>query len=133
MIKKIGHIGFAVKNIETVLRAFSKALNVPIPDIKDNEQMKIKSAMIDFNGVEFEILQPYGETGILADYIKKHGNGIHHICFLTDSIEIDMKQLQALGFGFRQEKPTRGFVRGRLRATTTDDALDGIPFEISKM
>ncbi len=131
MLKKLGHIGIAVNNIEKVLEQFSKILKKPMPAIKDNKQMKVKTAMIHFNGIGFEILQPYGESGMLAEYVKEKGNGIHHFCFISDSLENDMEELKNIGFAFRQEKPAKG-VRGKLRATTKDDALDGIPFEISE-
>jgi methylmalonyl-CoA/ethylmalonyl-CoA epimerase len=131
MIKGLGHIGIAVKDIEKVVKALAKALNIPVPAIKDNKEMKTRFAMIESNGIEIEILEPYGETGMLVDYVAKHGNGIHHICLITDSIGDDMEALKDIGFDFRQGKPTIG-VRGKLRATTTDDALCVIPFELSE-
>lgn len=131
MIKGLSHVGIAVNNIETMLTAFSKALNIPVPEIKDHPERKVKSAMIEFNGMGFEILQEYGESGMIRDFVNKNGNGIHHLCFETDSIGSDMEMLKAAGFTFRQEKPAPG-LRGKKRATTTDDALNGIPFEISE-
>lgn len=131
MIKGISHIGIAVRDIEVMVETLAKALNIPVPPIKDSVENKIKVAMIELNGVGLEILEEYGETGMLADYVKKNGNGIHHLCFLTDSIGSDMEDLKEAGFTFRQEKPTLG-VRGKLRAFSTDDALDGIPFELSE-
>jgi methylmalonyl-CoA/ethylmalonyl-CoA epimerase len=131
VIKGISHIGIAVKDIESMVNTLAKALNIPVPAIKDSVENKIKVAMIELNGVGIEILEEYGETGMLADFVNKNGNGIHHLCFLTDSIESDMEELKETGFTFRQEKPILG-VRGKLRAFTTDDALDGIPFELSE-
>ncbi len=131
MIKGLGHIGIAVEDIESMVKAISKAMNIAAPDIIDNSKMKTKFAVIESNGIGIEILQPYGETGMLPDYVKKNGSGIHHICLLTDSIKDDMEALKASGFNFRQQKPSIG-VRGKLRATTTDDALCGIPFELSE-
>ncbi|MDD4363511.1 MAG: VOC family protein [Atribacterota bacterium] len=131
MIKKIDHIGMAVQDIEKILKAFSKALQIPVPEIKDNKEMKIKSAMIELDGVGIEILQAYGESGRLVDYVKKNGNGIHHICFQTDNVEQDMNELEDSGFSFSLAKPIIG-VRGKRCITTTDEALEGIPFEISE-
>ena len=96
-----------------------------------NNKMKIKSDMIKLNWIVTEILQEYDESGMLVDYVNKNGNGINHLCFLTDSIESNMEILKASGFTSRQAKPSLG-VRGKLRPTTTDDALDGIPSELSE-
>lgn len=131
MIKKIDHIGMAVQDIEKVLKAFSKALQIAVPEVKDNKEMKIKSAMIELDGIGIEVLEAYGESGRLVEYVKKNGNGIHHICFQTDNIEQDMNELKESGFSFSLAKPIIG-VRGKQCITTTDEALEGIPFEISE-
>lgn len=131
MIQGISHVGIAVNDIESIVMAFSKALNITTPPIYDNTENKIKVAMIELNGIGIELLEEYSDKGMLKDFVREKGNGIHHLCFKTDNINEDVKSLKNSGFSFKQEAPSLG-VRGKLRIFTTDDALDGIPFELTE-
>jgi methylmalonyl-CoA/ethylmalonyl-CoA epimerase len=131
MIKGIGHIGIAVKNIEETLTAISKALDLPIPLIRDIPEKKIKVAVLDIGGTGLEFIQDYSEEGNFAKFLKEKGNGIHHISFLTDQIETDIEVLKSRGIEMADQKPKMG-VRGKRIAFIKPSALNGIPFELSE-
>jgi methylmalonyl-CoA/ethylmalonyl-CoA epimerase len=131
MIKGIGHIGIAVKNIEETLTAISKALDLPIPLIRDIPEKKIKVAVLDIGGTGLEFIQDYSEEGDFAKFLKEKGNGIHHISFLTDQIETDIEVLKSRGIEMADQKPKMG-VRGKRIAFIKPSALNGIPFELSE-
>jgi methylmalonyl-CoA/ethylmalonyl-CoA epimerase len=131
MIKGIGHIGIAVKNIEETLTALSKALNLPIPLIEDIPKKKIKVAVLDVGGTGLEFIQDYSEEGEFAKFVKGRGNGIHHICFLTDQIETDIEVLKSQGIEMADQKPKMG-VRGKRIAFIKPSSLNDIPFELSE-
>jgi methylmalonyl-CoA/ethylmalonyl-CoA epimerase len=131
MIKGIGHIGIAVKNIEEAITAISKAFGLSIPSIKDIPEKKIKVALLDIGGTGLEFIQDYSEEGGFAKFIKEKGNAIHHICFLTDQIETDTEILKSRGIEMVDQKPKMG-VRGKRIAFIKPSALNGIPFELSE-
>ena len=131
MIKGIGHIGIAVKNIEEAITAVSKAFDLPIPSIKDIPEKKIKVALLDIGGTGLEFIQDYSEEGRFARFVKERGNAIHHFCLLTDQIEKDIEVLKGRGVEMADEKPKLG-ARGKRVAFTQPSVLDGIPFELSE-
>jgi methylmalonyl-CoA/ethylmalonyl-CoA epimerase len=131
MIKGIGHIGIAVKNIEETLTALSKALNLPMPLIRDIPDRRLKVSVVDIGGTGLEIIQDYSEEGEFARFVKERGNCIHHVCFLTDQIETDIELLKARGVEMADQKPKIG-VRGKRIAFTKPSVLNGIPFELSE-
>jgi methylmalonyl-CoA/ethylmalonyl-CoA epimerase len=131
MIKGVGHIGIAVKNIEETLSAVSKILNLPMPSIRDVPERKLKVSVVDIGGTGLEIIQDYSEEGEFAKFVKERGNAIHHICLLTDQIEADIELLKAQGIEMVDPKPKIG-VRGKRIAFTKPSALNGIPFELSE-
>lgn len=131
MIKGVGHIGIAVKNIEETLSAVSKILNLPMPSIRDVPERKLKVSVVDIGGTGLEIIQDYSEEGEFAKFVKERGNAIHHICLLTDQIEADIELLKAQGIEMVDPKPKIG-VRGKRIAFTKPSALKGIPFELSE-
>jgi len=131
MIKGIGHIGIAVKNIDESLSAVTKALNLPVPPVRDIPEMKIRVAVVNIGGTGLEFIEDYSQEGRFARFVKERGNAIHHFCLLTDEIEKDIEVLKGRGVEMADEKPKLG-ARGKRIAFTQPSVLDGIPFELSE-
>ena len=131
MVLGIGHIGIVVKDIEDSLTVVSKALELPIPVIKDFPEKKIKIAVVELDGIGLEFIQDYSEEGEFSKFVKERGNAIHHFCLLTDNIEADIKILKERGVEMADHKPRIG-LRGKKIAFTKPSALNGIPFELSE-
>ena len=131
MIKGIGHVGIAVRNIEETLASISKALNTPIPAILDKPDWKIKGAVVQIGDTAMEFLEDYSEDGPFARFVRERGNAVHHLCLLTDDIEGDIEILKQRGVEMADEKPKIG-VRGKRIAFTKPSILGGIPIELSE-
>jgi len=131
MIQGLGHIGIAVKNIEESLAALSKALDLPIPPIRDNPEKKMKVAMVDLKGIGLEFLEDYSKEGEFTKFVQEKGDAIHHFCLLTDNIEADIEVLEKRGIEMADQKPRIG-LRGKRIAFTKPSALNGIPMELSE-
>jgi methylmalonyl-CoA/ethylmalonyl-CoA epimerase len=131
MIKGIGHLGIAVKNIEETLSALTKAFDLPMPPIRDVAEKKMKVAFVDLKGIGFEILEDYSEDGVFAKFVKERGNAIHHFCVLTDDIESDIEVMKSRDVQMADQKPRFG-LRGKRIAFSEASVLGGIPFELSE-
>jgi methylmalonyl-CoA/ethylmalonyl-CoA epimerase len=131
MIKGIGHIGIAVKDIEETLSTLSKAFKLPMPPIRDVSQRRLKVSVLEIGGTGLEFIQDYSEDGAFAKFVKARGNGIHHVCLLTDQIEADIEVLIGRGVEMADPKPKIG-VRGKRIAFTKPSSLTGIQFELSE-
>jgi methylmalonyl-CoA/ethylmalonyl-CoA epimerase len=131
MIQGVGHVGIAVKNIEESVEAVSKALDLPIPPVRDFPEKKMKCAVVDVRGIGLEFIEDYSEEGAFATFVKERGNAIHHVCLLTDDIEADIKVLEKRGVEMADQEPRIG-LRGKKIAFTRPSALKGIPMELSE-
>ena len=131
MIQGVGHVGIAVKNIEESLEAVSKALDLPIPPVRDNPEKKMKCAVVGLSGIGLEFIEDYSGEGEFATFVKERGNAIHHVCLLTDDIEADIKVLEKRGIEMVDRVPRIG-LRGKKIAFTSPGALKGIPMELSE-
>ena len=131
MIKGVGHIGIAVENIDESLTAITKALNLPVPPVRDIPEMKIRVAVVNIGGTGLEFIEDYSRNGRFARLVKERGNAIHHFCLLTDEIEKDVEVLKGRGVEMADQKPRLG-VRGKRIAFTQPSVLGGIPFELSE-
>ena len=106
MIRKIAHIGVAVKNIEEVEKFYSEILSLKI---LDREQAKdIKAAFIPVGDTAIELLQGTDPEGVIPKFIEKKGEGIHHVAYQVENIEKALEELKAKGVPLIDQKPRRG-------------------------
>jgi methylmalonyl-CoA/ethylmalonyl-CoA epimerase len=106
MIHKIAHLGVAVKNIEETEKFYSEVLGLKI---HDREQLtEIKASFIPVGDTALELLQSTTPEGVIAKFIEKRGEGIHHIAYHVDNIEESLEELKAKGVVLIDQKPRRG-------------------------
>ncbi len=95
---KINHIGYLVKNLDKSLNAFLKlGYKIKQKTILD-EYRQIKICFIEKNGYVIELVTPISKTSIVSKLIKKIGNSAYHICYETDDILSEMKNLENSGY-----------------------------------
>lgn len=107
-MKKIEHIGIAVKDIEESNQLFSALFGKEHYKIEDVESEGVKTSFFKCGPNKIELLQATTKDSPIAKYIEKKGEGIHHIAFAVDDIEKEIKRLTAEGFKMIHEKPKKG-------------------------
>lgn len=106
MIKKIAHIGVAVKNMEEAEKFYEEILSLKV---SDREQLReIKASFIPVGDTAIELLQSTTPEGVLAKFIEKKGEGIQHIAYQVDDIEKTLEGLKEKGVSLIDEQPRRG-------------------------
>ncbi|MGB9699347.1 MAG: methylmalonyl-CoA epimerase [Thermodesulfobacteriota bacterium] len=106
MIKKIAHIGVAVKNIEEAEKFYAEVLSLKI---HDREHLgEIKASFIPVGDTAIELLQSTTPEGVISKFIEKRGEGIHHIAYQVDNIEKALEDLKAKGIPLIDQQPRRG-------------------------
>ena len=108
MIRKINHIGIAVKNIEEAIKLYTQALGLEVTDIETVEEHKVKIAMIPVGESKIELLEPTHPEGNLARYIEKRGEGLHHLALEVSDIEAALGSLKTEGIPLVDEAPRIG-------------------------
>lgn len=107
-MRKIEHIGMAVKSLAVSVPLFEKLLNTPCYKTETVESEKVNTAFFRTGESKIELLESSDENSVIARFIEKKGEGLHHIAFDVEDIEAEMKRLQELGFTLLNEKPKAG-------------------------
>ncbi|WP_207495611.1 methylmalonyl-CoA epimerase [Aridibaculum aurantiacum] len=107
-MKNIEHIGIAVKSLEVSIPLFEKILNTSCYKTEVVESEKVNTAFFQIWESKVELLESLDPEGVVARFIEKKGEGIHHIAFEVKNIEDEMKRLQQEGFVLLNEKPKKG-------------------------
>lgn len=105
---KIEHIGIAVSALEKSIPLFEKLLNTPVYKTEEVVSEKVRTAFLSSGPNKIELLASTDPDGVIAKFIAKKGEGIHHIAFEVQDILAEMKRLQAEGFTLLNETPKNG-------------------------
>ena len=107
-MEKLEHIGIAVKSLSASVPLFEALLNTDCYKEELVESEAVKTAFFSVGTQKIELLESTGPDGIIARFIEKKGEGIHHIAFAVTDIESEIKRLVAAGFVVLNEKPRSG-------------------------
>jgi methylmalonyl-CoA/ethylmalonyl-CoA epimerase len=108
---KVEHIGIAVKTFETAIPLYEKLLNTICYKTEAVESEQVNTAFFKQGETKIELLEdsgPDGVQGVIANFIEKRGEGIHHIAFEVEDIVAEMERLRGEGFVLLNEKPKKG-------------------------
>ena len=97
MIKKIDHIGIAVTNIEEKEKIYREGLGIEIAEKVTVPEQKARVAIMHVGEVKLELVEPISESSPIAGFLKKKGEGIHHICFEVEDIAAESARLKKAG------------------------------------
>src|SRR5687767_13801868 len=98
MIKKIEHIGIAVKNMKDSNELFKKLFGKEHYKTEGVESEGVLTSFFTVGDTKVELLEATGAGSAIAKFIEKKGEGIHHIAFEVDDIEQEMERLKGEGF-----------------------------------
>jgi len=107
-MNKVEHIGIAVKNLNSSVPLFEKLLSTICYKTEMVESEKVKTAFFRSGETKIELLESTAANGVIARFIEKKGEGLHHIAFDVADIETEMKRLKAEGFVLLNETPKKG-------------------------
>lgn len=105
---KVEHIGIAVKNFSVAIPLFEKLLNTPCYKTEFVDSEDVNTAFFKKGDTKIELLQSTTHEGVIANYISKRGEGIHHIAFEVADIYAEMDRLQQAGFVLINNTPKKG-------------------------
>ena len=107
-MRKIDHIGIAVKDIAGAGIIYEKLLNTMVYKIEDVESEGVKTAFLKTGSNKIELLEASSVDSSISKFIEKRGEGIHHIAFDVEDIVAEMKRLKSEGFTLLSETPKDG-------------------------
>ena len=107
-MKKIEHIGIAVKDIEASNKVFSTIFGKKNYKAEKVESEGVATSFFQIGESKIELVSAINSDSAIAKYLEKNREGIHHIAFDVEDIEKEMKRLQNEGIRTLNEKPKIG-------------------------
>jgi len=107
-VKRIDHIGIAVKGIEQAGKFYTDILGLEIEDIEHVADQKVNVAFVPVADSEVELLASTDSDGPVAKYLDSRGEGVQHIAFRVEDIEEALKELKEKGVRLIDQAPRKG-------------------------
>lgn len=108
MIKKIEHLGIAVKDINAANTLYEGLLGIKPYKTEKVESENVITSFFKTGESKIELLEGTSAESPIAKFIEKRGEGLHHIAFDVDDIEAEMNRLKQQGFTLLSDKPKQG-------------------------
>lgn len=107
-VKKIEHIGIAVKSIEQALPYYEKVLGLECYNIEEVADQRVRTAFLKVGDVKLELLEATSEDSPIAKFIEKRGEGVHHIAYCVDGVAEALIQADEQGVALIDKAPRKG-------------------------
>lgn len=137
-VTQIKHMTFAVRDAERTLEGYKRLLGAPADAfVKTFAKSRIKAAVFDLGGIEFQISESMDPDGRFSAWIDARGHeGLHHICFAVDDIDAALAEAQANGATLKECvacKVTGSHVHPEGWVAFLHDELSGIEIEFMQV
>jgi methylmalonyl-CoA/ethylmalonyl-CoA epimerase len=108
MIKKIEHLGIAVKSLDETIPLYEKLLQTTCYKTESVFSEGVNTAFFQIGEAKIELLEANNENSAIAKFLSKRGEGFHHVAFEVDDIEEELARLQKLDFILLHLSPKEG-------------------------
>ena len=107
-MRKIEHIGIAVKDLEVSEKVFESLLGSPSYKREEVVSEGVITSFFRTGNNKIELVQSKNPDSPIAKFIERKGEGLHHIAFDVADIQSEMNRLVAAGFRLLNPEPKKG-------------------------
>lgn len=128
MMHLIDHLGIAVKSLKQA-RQFYEQLGLQVAEEETVEHEKVKVAMIPVGESRIELLEPTSSDSVIAKFLEKRGEGLHHVALHVPDLSHAVETLKASGTRFISDEIKIG-VGGHLYVFVHPSSAGGVLLEL---
>jgi len=108
MIRKIQHIGVAVRSLEQAVPFYRDVLGLEFVGTEEVAEQKIRAAIFRVGESTIEVLETTSPDGPVGKFLERHGEGIHHLCFQVEDAAAALAHARDQGARLIDETPRQG-------------------------
>jgi methylmalonyl-CoA epimerase len=124
----IDHLGIAVRSLDGALGFYQEQLGFPVGLRETVEQEKVNVVMLPAGGPRLELLEATGPDSVIAKFIEKRGEGLHHVALKVPDLAATVERLKAHGARLLNEP--RAGAGGHLYVFVHPSSTGGVLFEL---
>ena len=125
----IEHVAIAVSSLKEPSKVFGDILGIDNTSTEEVVDQKVVTDIFDTGRGKVELLEATSDDSPISNFLEKSGNGVHHIAFLVDNLEIALKDLAESGIDLIDKSPRIG-AEGMLIAFLHPKSTGGVLVEL---
>jgi len=125
----IEHIGIAVKNLMGAIRMYENLFGLSCYKIEEIPDQKVRTAFFQIGQTKIELLESTDPEGPVGKFIKKKGEGVHHIAFAVENLADTLRDVEAKGIQLIDHQPREG-AKGLNIAFLHPNSTSGVLIEL---
>ena len=125
----IEHVAIAVSSLKEPSKVFGDILGIDNTSTEEVIDQKVVTDIFDTGRGKVELLEATSDDSPISNFLEKRGNGVHHIAFLVDDLEIALKNLAESGIDLIDRSPRIG-AEGMLIAFLHPKSTGGVLVEL---
>lgn len=130
MFRRLDHIAIVVSDTDEALTFYRDTMGLPLLFSEVLEEQAVRLTHLDMGNTHLQLVQPLKDDHPLRDYLDRHGERLHHLCFQVENVPQMMQALPGHGLASRDQTPRRG-PRGRQAAFIKPETTRGVLLEIT--
>ena len=99
----LDHVGIAVKSLQSA-KAIYEVLGLSTTGEEEVPAERVRVVMVPIGETRLELLEPTSEDSIIAKFIAKRGEGLHHISLRVPNLQTAVTKLKQNGVRLVSEK-----------------------------
>ncbi len=131
MIRKIQHVGIAVRNLDAAIPYYRDVLGLECLGVEEVAEQKVRAAVFRVGESTIELLESTAPDGPVGRFIEKYGEGMHHLCLAVDDAAAALARARGGGIRLIDEAPRSG-VRGMKIGFLHPESTFGVLTELAQ-
>ncbi len=124
----IDHLGIAVRSLDEALKFYESELGLRVSMSETVAQERVNVAMLPLGEPRIELLEPTGPDSVIAKFIDKRGEGLHHVALKVPNLLNTLDRLRSAGARILNEpRPGAG---GHLYVFVHPSSTGGVLLEL---
>jgi methylmalonyl-CoA/ethylmalonyl-CoA epimerase len=126
---KIDHLGIAVRSIGDSLQFYRDALGLEKKGDERVEDQGVNVAFLRVGESRIELLEPFADDTPVGRFIAKRGEGLHHICYEVENLDVSLEKMRSRGVKVLEGYPRPG-ADGKMVAFLHPSSANGVLVEL---
>lgn len=108
MLRKIDHLGVAVRSLAEAIPFYRDVLGLPLAGVEEVASYRVRVAFFKVGESKLELLEPTSPEGMIAGFVAAHGPGLHHVAYEVDDLAEAIRACEARGARMIDRAPRPG-------------------------
>ncbi len=95
MIRRIHHVGIVVSRLGDAYEFYRGTLRLPLVKEAEVPAQGVRAALLSAGESEIELLQPLTPESAVGRFLRKRGEGLHHVCFEVPDVGATLRDFES--------------------------------------